>query len=93
MLTDIEVKVSESPVSMVTLELSVIDIPNVPDVDADQNVMSVSVSPFVPAQEVHSGSFDADTVPADAVPHVTASRVVTLDTFAVPADPGVPKCS
>ena len=66
------------------------DMLNVPDVDAVQNEMSVSTSPLVPAQDVHSGSFDAATDPADADPPVTACRVVTEDTSVVPAAPGGP---
>jgi hypothetical protein len=88
-----ETSVSESPVSMVTGELRSMDSPNAPDVLADQNEMSVSVSGEVPAQFVHSGSLLAATDPADALPHVTASRVVTDDTFAVPFAPGAPVCS
>jgi hypothetical protein len=86
----IEVSVSESPVSMVTDEDSVMDMLNVPDVLAVQKLMSVSTSPFVPAQDVHAGSLLAEIDPADADPHVTDCRVVTLDTAVVPADPGSP---
>jgi hypothetical protein len=69
------------------------DMSNVPLVEAVQNEMSVSTSPFVPAQLVHAGVFDAEIDPADADPHVTDCRVVTLDTFDVPAEPGSPVCS
>jgi hypothetical protein len=86
-------RVSESPVSMVTLELRVIDSSKVPEVLSDQNEMSVSTSPFVPAQDVHSGSLLEVIEPADALAQVTASRVVTLETLAVPLDPGSPVCS
>lgn len=90
MVTVIKVRVSESPVFMVTLELSCIDMPNVPDADADQNEMSVSTSPLVPAQFVHAGWLLAATLPPDALAHVTDGLVVTLDTLAVPAAPGAP---
>jgi hypothetical protein len=75
---------------MVTDELSWMDMLNVPDVGPVQNEMSVSVSGEVPAQDVHSGSFDADTTPEAGEPHVTAWRVVTLETSVVPALPGGP---
>jgi hypothetical protein len=88
MLTVMLVSVSESPVFMVTLELSCIDRPKVPELDSDQNEMSVSTSPFVPAQLVHDGWLDAVTDPADAEFHDTDGRVVTEDTFDVPAAPG-----
>jgi hypothetical protein len=87
------VKVSESPVCMITDEASCIDNPNVPDVAADQNDMSVSVSGLVPPHDVHSGSSLALMLPADADPHVTASRVVVEETLLVPAEPGAPVCS
>jgi hypothetical protein len=87
-LTVIEVSVSESPVFMVTLDESCIDMLNVPVVAWVQNEMSVSVSGDVPAHDVHSGSLDAEMEPAEALPHVTASRVVTDDTAVVPAEPG-----
>jgi hypothetical protein len=77
---------------IVTLESSGIEKPNVPLVEADQNDRPVTVSGSVPAQFVHSGSFDAATLPPLAEPQVTASRVVTDDTFAVPAAPGAPVC-
>ena len=78
---------------MVTDEFSAIDRPNVPLLLADQNEMSVTTSPLLPAHDVHSGSLLAAISPADAEPHVTASRVVTLDTSDVPALPGSPVCS
>jgi len=94
MLTEIEVKVSESPVFMVTEEFSAMENSNVPLVLADQNEMSVSTSPLVPAQFVHAGSVPLAAIdPADADAHVTAGRVVTLDTFAVPFAPGAPVCN
>jgi hypothetical protein len=87
------VKVSESPVSMVTLDESCMDMSNVPEELAVQNEMSVSTSPLVPAHDVQAGVFDADTDPADGEPHVTAGRVVTDDTEVVPAEPGSAVCS
>jgi hypothetical protein len=68
--------------------------PNVPDVDADQNEISVSVSGDVPAQFDQAGAVPVDAIdPDDADAHVTAGRVVTDDTLDVPADPGAPVCS
>jgi hypothetical protein len=94
MLTEIAVIVSESPVSIVTELASAIDSPNVPEDDSDQNDRSVITCPFVPAHDVHDGSVPfAAMLPADADPHVTAGRVVTLATLVVPADPGGPVCS
>ena len=90
MLIVMLVKVSESPVSMVTLDESCMDMSNVPDVDAVQKLMSVSTSPLVPAHEVQAGWLLADTDPADGEFHVTACRVVTEDTSVVPAVPGSP---
>jgi hypothetical protein len=93
MLAEIAVKVSESPVSMTTLAESCIDMLKVPPLEAVQNEMSVSTSPLVPAHELHPGWLLAETDPPEAEPQVTASRVVTDDTFAVPAVPGSPVCS
>ena len=78
---------------MVTDELSCMLMPNVPLVDADQNEMSVSVSPFVAAQDVHAGVFDAETLPRGrAVPrHRLAGRVVRH--VRRPRRPGAPVCS
>jgi hypothetical protein len=88
------VRVSESPVCIVTLDESCMENPNVPDVDADQNEMSVSVSGDVPAQLDQAGAVPVEAIdPDDADAHVTAGRVVTLDTLDVPADPGAPVCS
>jgi hypothetical protein len=87
------VSVSESPVFIVTLELSCIDMLKVPLVLAVQKLMSVSVSGLVPAQLVHSGWLLALTTPADGAFQVTPSRVVTDETFAVPFAPGAPVCS
>lgn len=84
------VSVSESPVFMTTLDDNCMLMPNVPDVLADQNEMSVSVSGLVPAHDVHCGVFDALTDPDAGEPHVTASRVVTDDWLEVPAVPGSP---
>jgi hypothetical protein len=65
--------------------------PNVPNVDADQKLTSVSISPLLPAQLDQAGIVPlAATDPPDADAHVTAGRVVTLDTFDVPALPGAP---
>ena len=89
MLTVMDDNVSESPVFMVTELVSAIDRPNVPLLTSDQQEMSVTTSPFVPAQLVHAGELDAAIDPADADPHVTDIRVVVLDTLEVPALPGV----
>jgi hypothetical protein len=90
----IVVRVSESPVCMVTLDESCMENPNVPDVDADQKEISVSVSGDVPAQLVQAGAVPVDAIdPDDADAHVTPGRVVTDDTLDVPADPGAPVCS
>lgn len=86
----IDVKVSVSPVFIVTDEFSCIDSSNVPLEDNDQNEMSVTTSPLVPAQDGHAGWFDAAITPPDAEPQVTASRVVVLDVLDVPFDPGSP---
>jgi hypothetical protein len=93
MLIVTEVSVSESPVFMVTEALSGMEPSNVPDVDADHPEVSVSTSPLVPAQDSHAGWLLAATDPADGEPHVMDSRVVTLETFAVPFGPGAPVCS
>lgn len=90
MAADTAVSVSESPVSMVTPLESWIDMLNVPDVDAVQNERSVSTSPLVPAHEPHPGWLLAETDPPEGEPQVTGCRVLTVDTFAVPADPGSP---
>jgi len=87
------VSVSVSPVLIVTLEASWQENPNVPAELADQKETSVSVSPLVPAQLVQAGWLLALMLPADGLPQVTAWRVVTLDTFAVPFAPGAPVCS
>jgi hypothetical protein len=44
------------------------------------------------ARAICGFSFDAATLPPLAEPQVTASRVVTDDTFAVPDAPGAPVC-
>jgi hypothetical protein len=88
------VRVSESPVCIVTELDRAMENPNVPDELADQNEMSVSVSGDVPAQADHAGAVPfVTTEPDDADAQVAAGRVVTDDTFAVPADPGAPVCS
>jgi hypothetical protein len=74
----------------VTEALRAMLIPNVPDEDADQKLMYVSVSGLVPAQDDHSGSLLIDTSPPETDPQVTDSRVVTDETFDVPAEPGSP---
>jgi hypothetical protein len=79
---------------MTTDDDSCMENPNVPEDDADQNEMSVSVSGDVPAQFVQAGAVPVDDCdPADAAAHDTAGRVVTLDTLDVPAAPGAPVCS
>src|ERR1700748_3766630 len=92
----IEVSESESPVFMVTLALSVIAAPKVPDpgVVLDHSEIAVIVCPFVPAQLVQLGSVPfAEMLALEAVAHVTAGLVVTLATLLVPAEPGAPVCS
>jgi hypothetical protein len=84
------VSVSVSPVAIVTLAVSCIDAPNVPDEDADHKVIQDTTSPFVPAQDGHAGSLLAETAALDGDPHVTDSRVVVLLVLDVPADPGSP---
>jgi hypothetical protein len=94
MLSVIDMSASESPVSIVTGFVSCIEKPNVPDVDADQNEMSVMISPFVPAHVVQVGAVPVELIaPAAADAQETASRVVTDETLDVPADPGAPVCS
>ena len=93
-MTVIDVRVSESPVFIVTDADSGIEEPNVPAELADHSEISVTTSPLVPAQFVHAGAVPlVATDPADADAHVAAGLVVTLETFDVPADPGVPVCS
>jgi hypothetical protein len=94
MLMVIVVRVSESPVCMTTLEESCMENPNVPELEADQKEISVSVSGDVPAQLVQAGAVPVEAIdPPDDAAHVTAGRVVTLDTLDVPAAPGAPVCS
>src|SRR5258708_20077450 len=62
-----------------------------PELDASQTEMLVTTSPLVPAQFDHAGNVAAIAIaPADAAAHVIAGRVVTADTFDVPAAPGSP---
>jgi hypothetical protein len=90
----IVVRVSESPVCIVTDDESCMENPNVPAALADQNEMSVSVSGDVPAQFDQAGAVPVEAIdPADADAHDTAGRVVTDDTLDVPAAPGAPVCS
>ena len=93
MLTVMDVRVRLSPVFIVTLLDNAIDMSNVPSVAAVQKLMSVSTSGLVPAQFVHAGWLLALTLAADAAFQVTAGRVVTDDTLAVPLAPGAPVCS
>ncbi len=90
MLAVIDVNVSESPVLIVTELASTIDMLKVPADDAVQKLMSVSVSGLVPAQFVHAGWLLAVTLAPDDAFQVTAGRVVTDDTLAVPLAPGAP---
>src|SRR5260370_35402551 len=65
-----------------------------PERDASQTEMLVTTSPLVPAQFDHAGNVAAIAfAPADAAAHVIPGRVVTDDTFDVPAAPGSPVCS
>jgi hypothetical protein len=90
----IVVRVSESPVCMTTDDDSCMENPNVPDVDADQKEISVSVSGDVPAQFDQAGAVPVELIdPPDDAAHDTAGRVVTDETLDVPADPGAPVCS
>jgi hypothetical protein len=93
MLTEIDVSVRLSPVFIVTLLDNTIDMLNVPTDAAVQKLMSVSTSGLVPAQFVHAGWLLALTLAPDDAFQVTAGRVVTDDTLAVPAAPGAPVCS
>jgi hypothetical protein len=91
MLTVIAVRLRLSPVFIVTLADSVTAAWKLPAVLASHPLIAVTVSPLVPAHEFHDGSVPfADTLAPDAVAHVVAGRVVTDETFAVPADPGAP---
>jgi hypothetical protein len=87
---EILVRVSESPVSMITEDERDMDNSNVPEVTRLQKEMSVTVSPLVPAQLVQAGVLLALMTPAEALPQVTDSRVVVLEGLAVPAEPGSP---
>jgi hypothetical protein len=94
MLMVIAVSERVSPVFIVTLADRVIAAPYVPDVDADQYDVAVTTSPLVPAQLVQLGRVPfAEMLAPEALAHVTALRVVVLDTFDVPAEPGAPVCS
>ena len=75
---------------IVTLVDNAIDMSNVPSVAAVQKLMSVSVSGLVPAQFVHAGWLLALTLAPEEAFQVTAGRVVTDDTLAVPFAPGAP---
>src|SRR5687767_11944309 len=57
--------------------------------------MWVTTSPLVPAHDAHdaTGDPDADCDPPAAAPKFSDSRVVTLETFAVPDAPGSPVCN
>lgn len=90
MLTVMDVSVRLSPVFIVTLVDNAIDMSNVPSVAAVQKLMSVSVSGLVPAQFVHAGWLLALTLAPEEAFQVTAGRVVTDDTLAVPFAPGAP---
>lgn len=89
-VTEMLVRVRESPVAIVALLDSCPENPNVPEVEADQKETSVSTSLLVPAHDVQAGLLEADTTPAEADPHVTLCLVVTEETLLVPAAPGAP---
>lgn len=63
-----------------------------PDEAESQKLIPVRVS-AEPPHDDHVGVFDNDKTPDDAAEKVAAGRVVTLDTFAVPAAPGAPVCN
>jgi hypothetical protein len=91
---DIDDKVAVSPVLIVFDKVSSTENRKFPADDASQTLMLVTISPFVPAQFDHAGkvvviAFD----PADAADQVIAGRVVTDETFDVPAAPGSPVCN
>lgn len=89
---DSELSESVSPEAIALGVVSAYDCLNVPAVLAVQSETCVMVSEE-PAQLVHCAGDDSALVPPDADPIVAEGRVVTEDTFAVPAAPGSPVCS
>jgi hypothetical protein len=91
---DIDDKVAVSPVLMVFARVSRTLKRKFPALDASHTEMLVTISPFVPAQFDQDGSVAVMALdPADATDQVIAGRVVTDDTFDVPAAPGSPVCN
>ena len=86
-VNDALVRFRVAPVGMVTELVSCADQRKLPALAASHTLMPVTTSLLVPAQDAHDGVFVNEITPAEAAPNVAAGRVVTLDTFVVPAVP------
>jgi len=94
MVSDAAVKFRVAPVGMVTDEPKFADHRKFPADAASHTEIPVTTSLFVPAHDAHDGVFVSEIAPALAAPNVAAGRVVTDDTFDVPAVPApVDVCS
>jgi hypothetical protein len=81
---------SVSPVFTVLDAVSAAENRKFPPEELSHTEMWLTTSPFVPAQVAQDGSVVVMALePADAAAQVRAGRVVTDDTLAVPAAPGM----
>jgi hypothetical protein len=81
-----------APVTMATLVPRLADHRKLPPLAASKKLTLTIVS-ALPAHEAHAGTFDKLRTPPEAAENVAAGRVVTLEMFDVPAEPGAPTWS